>query len=172
VSLSERFTALRVRGEFGYALCIPRGWMFDETGACTEPPFEPKQESTREAFHHTAYPVQEYCGLVFAYLGPAACADAPSLGCARPRRWYASAGGTPRLGLQLAAMPREFVGPGSHLLSARAKDGREGAVGPEEPPGARALRLTAIPVGYREEASVWQRQRCAVGAARSPCNIP
>jgi 5,5'-dehydrodivanillate O-demethylase len=50
--------------------CAYHGWMFDETGACIEQPFEPKQESTREAFHHTAYPVQEYCGLVFAYLGP------------------------------------------------------------------------------------------------------
>jgi 5,5'-dehydrodivanillate O-demethylase len=50
--------------------CAYHGWMFDETGACMEQPFEPKQESTREGFHHTAYPVQELAGLLFTYMGP------------------------------------------------------------------------------------------------------
>ena len=44
---------------------------FQRQGRCLEQPFEPKQETTRDAFPHSAYPVQELGGLLFAYLGPA-----------------------------------------------------------------------------------------------------
>ena len=50
--------------------CAYHGWLFNEQGQCLEQPFEPKQETTRDAFRHAAYPVQELGGLLFAYLGP------------------------------------------------------------------------------------------------------
>jgi 5,5'-dehydrodivanillate O-demethylase len=56
--------------------CPYHGWLFDETGACTERPLEahptrPIQQTL------TAYPVRELGGLVFAYMGPAPVPDLP-----------------------------------------------------------------------------------------------
>lgn len=55
--------------------CPYHGWLFDETGACTEMPLEanPKRQQQKIA----GYPVRELGGLVFAYLGPAPVPDLP-----------------------------------------------------------------------------------------------
>lgn len=48
--------------------CMYHGWQFDGTGRCTERPAE-KDTVVPPACKIPGYPVQEYCGLVFAYLG-------------------------------------------------------------------------------------------------------
>ena len=47
--------------------CPYHGWLFDETGACTDRPME---TATRISGKLKAYPVQELGGLIFAYMGP------------------------------------------------------------------------------------------------------
>jgi len=47
--------------------CFYHGWKFDPTGACTEQPAE-KPDFCRKV-RIGAYPVREYLGLVFAYIG-------------------------------------------------------------------------------------------------------
>jgi 5,5'-dehydrodivanillate O-demethylase len=56
--------------------CPYHGWLYDETGACTERPLEadPKRAVQRKL---PGYPVRELGGLVFAYLGPLPAPDLP-----------------------------------------------------------------------------------------------
>ncbi len=54
--------------------CAYHGWMFDETGACTEQPYEETEDPTgnyKDKIHMKAYPVQVKAGIVFTYMGPA-----------------------------------------------------------------------------------------------------
>ncbi len=54
--------------------CMYHGWMYDETGQCIEQPFEETVHPDgrfKEKVQITSYPVQEKCGLLFAYFGPA-----------------------------------------------------------------------------------------------------
>jgi 5,5'-dehydrodivanillate O-demethylase len=57
--------------------CMYHGWLFNEDGLCTEIPAESKPRA--KAARIAAYPVQEYMGLVFAWLGnsPAPAFDLP-----------------------------------------------------------------------------------------------
>ena len=54
--------------------CCYHGWLFDVAGHCLDMPCEPPDKNAsdryRERFRQPWYPVQEYHGLVFAYLGP------------------------------------------------------------------------------------------------------
>ena len=53
--------------------CMYHGWMYDETGQCTEQPFEETVHPDgrfKEKVRLAGYPVQELGGLLFAYLGP------------------------------------------------------------------------------------------------------
>ena len=53
--------------------CMYHGWMFDETGQCTEQPFEETVHPDgrfKEKVKVTAYPVREMGGLLFTYMGP------------------------------------------------------------------------------------------------------
>jgi 5,5'-dehydrodivanillate O-demethylase len=53
--------------------CAYHGWLFDETGRCTEQPWETTEDPSSTFKDRTpiqAYPVQELGGLVFAYMGP------------------------------------------------------------------------------------------------------
>ena len=50
--------------------CPYHGWLYDETGQCTEQPGEPTGSTFKERIKLTSYPVQELGGLIFAYLGP------------------------------------------------------------------------------------------------------
>jgi 5,5'-dehydrodivanillate O-demethylase len=66
--------------------CMYHGWRYDGTGLCTEIPAEdkPRPQPVRIA----AYPVQEYCGLLFAYLG-----QAPAPGFDLPKKHDLEAAG-------------------------------------------------------------------------------
>lgn len=50
--------------------CCYHGWHFDVDGVCLEMPCEPPGSQRRTMVRQPWYPVREYCGLVFAYLGP------------------------------------------------------------------------------------------------------
>src|SRR5581483_409 len=47
--------------------CFYHGWKYDGAGQCTEQPAEPEPFCSRIRIR--SYPVQEYLGLIFAYLG-------------------------------------------------------------------------------------------------------
>ncbi|CAG2137099.1 5,5'-dehydrodivanillate O-demethylase oxygenase subunit [Cupriavidus yeoncheonensis] len=47
--------------------CMYHGWKYDGAGQCTERPAE--RPGTERHIRVTAYPVHEYCGLVFIYMG-------------------------------------------------------------------------------------------------------
>jgi 5,5'-dehydrodivanillate O-demethylase oxygenase subunit len=47
--------------------CIYHGWKYDQTGQCVEMPAE--KDGLAATVKIAGYPVEEYCGLVFAYLG-------------------------------------------------------------------------------------------------------
>jgi phthalate 4,5-dioxygenase len=51
--------------------CVYHGWKFDVTGTCIEMPNEPPEYRFNNKIRTTAYPTQEYGGIVWAYLGPA-----------------------------------------------------------------------------------------------------
>ena len=48
--------------------CCYHGWRFDVDGKILEG--EPPDSTLKDRLYHGAYPVHEYCGLVFAYMGP------------------------------------------------------------------------------------------------------
>ena len=53
--------------------CPYHGWMYNETGACIEQPYEETEDPTGRFKDKTpmkAYPVEQKAGLLFAYLGP------------------------------------------------------------------------------------------------------
>ena len=50
--------------------CCYHGWLFDVDGTILETPGEPSDSTLKDRLFHGAYPVQEYHGLVFAYMGP------------------------------------------------------------------------------------------------------
>jgi 5,5'-dehydrodivanillate O-demethylase oxygenase subunit len=50
--------------------CPYHGWLYDNTGQCLEMPSEPADSTFPQRIQIAAYPVQELCGLIFAYLGP------------------------------------------------------------------------------------------------------
>jgi phenylpropionate dioxygenase-like ring-hydroxylating dioxygenase large terminal subunit len=50
--------------------CCYHGWLFDVDGTILETPGEPATSKIKENFCHGAYPLHEFCGLIFAYMGP------------------------------------------------------------------------------------------------------
>jgi nitrite reductase/ring-hydroxylating ferredoxin subunit len=50
--------------------CCYHGWLFDVDGKILETPGEPPDSTLKDRLYHGAYPVLEYRGLVFAYMGP------------------------------------------------------------------------------------------------------
>ncbi len=56
-------------GERGIRCCY-HGWLFDCDGTILETPGEPADSTLKDRLLHGAYPVHEYAGLVFAYMGP------------------------------------------------------------------------------------------------------
>jgi 5,5'-dehydrodivanillate O-demethylase len=70
--------------------CMYHGWLFDETGACTEQPFEETVHPDgrfKEKTGIAGYPVEECGGLLFAYMGPQ---PAPLLPRWEPLTWEQS----------------------------------------------------------------------------------
>ena len=47
--------------------CIYHGWKFDGTGQCTEAPAEGAETASKMSI--SGYPLHEYAGLIFAYMG-------------------------------------------------------------------------------------------------------
>jgi nitrite reductase/ring-hydroxylating ferredoxin subunit len=50
--------------------CCYHGWKFDTEGRCLEQPCEPDGGRHRDRVRQPWYPVREYHGMVFAYMGP------------------------------------------------------------------------------------------------------
>jgi phenylpropionate dioxygenase-like ring-hydroxylating dioxygenase large terminal subunit len=50
--------------------CCYHGWLFDCDGTILDTPGEPADSTLKDRLFHGAYPVREYSGLVFAYMGP------------------------------------------------------------------------------------------------------
>jgi phenylpropionate dioxygenase-like ring-hydroxylating dioxygenase large terminal subunit len=50
--------------------CCYHGWLFDVDGAILETPGEPADSTLKDRLCHGAYPIHEYNGAVFAYMGP------------------------------------------------------------------------------------------------------
>ena len=64
---SLEFGIVRERG----IMCCYHGWVFDVNGRILETPGEPADSTLKDRLWHGAYPVREFRGLVFAYMGPA-----------------------------------------------------------------------------------------------------
>ncbi len=68
----HRGTTLHVgRVEDDGIRCPYHGWLFAADGTCLDQPCEPDRGRNRDRYRQPWYPVVEYNGLVFAYLGPA-----------------------------------------------------------------------------------------------------
>ena len=50
--------------------CCYHGWLFDIDGTILETPGEPAASKMKDNLCHGAYPVHEFKGLIFAYMGP------------------------------------------------------------------------------------------------------
>src|SRR5438034_8352860 len=50
--------------------CCYHGWVFDVDGRILETPGEPADSTLRQRLCQGAYPTQEFCGVVFAYMRP------------------------------------------------------------------------------------------------------
>ena len=50
--------------------CCYHGWLYDVEGNILEMPLEPPESTVKDHLKHPCYPVQEFGGLVFAYMGP------------------------------------------------------------------------------------------------------
>ena len=50
--------------------CCYHGWYFNEEGRCLDQPCEPNDSPYKNEVRQPWYPVEEYRGLVFAYMGP------------------------------------------------------------------------------------------------------
>jgi phthalate 4,5-dioxygenase oxygenase subunit len=50
--------------------CVYHGWKFDVEGHCVDMPNEPPEYEFKRRVRTTAYPVREWGGLIWAYLGP------------------------------------------------------------------------------------------------------
>ena len=50
--------------------CCYHGWQMDVDGRILDTPGEPDDSTLKDRLYHGAYPVHEYNGIVFAYMGP------------------------------------------------------------------------------------------------------
>ena len=97
--------------------CPYHGWMFDGTGQCIEMPAEAPDSTFPSRVRMPGYPVEELCGLIFAYLRPAPATAAP-LGYVRVGQRVAGYR-RHRHPLQLVADHGELPGPGACGVAAR-----------------------------------------------------
>lgn len=51
-------------------MCSYHGWKFDVRGRCIDQPLEPREAALRNNIRHLWYPVQEWGGVVWTYMGP------------------------------------------------------------------------------------------------------
>jgi len=69
------------RCEHGGLRCVFHGWLFDVNGQCLQQPAEPESSRMHLGIKHTAYPVIEKNGIVFAYMGRGAPPAFPDYDC-------------------------------------------------------------------------------------------
>lgn len=50
--------------------CCYHGWLYDVNGVILDTPAEPANSTLKDRLCHGAYPIHEFGGLVFAYMGP------------------------------------------------------------------------------------------------------
>ncbi len=50
--------------------CCYHGWLFDTEGVCLDQPCEPDRGRNRDRYRQPWYPVHEFGGLLFTYMGP------------------------------------------------------------------------------------------------------
>jgi nitrite reductase/ring-hydroxylating ferredoxin subunit len=50
--------------------CCYHGWLYDVEGRILDMPLEPPGSTLKDRLEHPCYPVEEFGGIVFAYLGP------------------------------------------------------------------------------------------------------
>jgi phthalate 4,5-dioxygenase oxygenase subunit len=50
--------------------CVYHGWKFDVDGMCVDMPNEPQEYAFENKVRTTSYPVREYGGIIWAYMGP------------------------------------------------------------------------------------------------------
>ncbi len=50
--------------------CSYHGWTFDQRGRCVEMPLEPADSKAKDRIQHIWYPVEEWGGAVWTYMGP------------------------------------------------------------------------------------------------------
>ena len=51
-------------------MCSYHGWQYDVTGRCIDQPLEPRDSSLKNTIRHLWYPVEEWAGVVWTYMGP------------------------------------------------------------------------------------------------------
>jgi nitrite reductase/ring-hydroxylating ferredoxin subunit len=51
-------------------MCSYHGWKYDQRGRCLETPLEPCDSNLKDNIRHLWYPVQEWGGVVWTYMGP------------------------------------------------------------------------------------------------------
>ena len=58
------------RNEESGLRCVYHGWKFDVDGNCVDMPSEPAESNFKDKVKLTAYPNEEFGGIVWAYMGP------------------------------------------------------------------------------------------------------
>ncbi|MEA2640597.1 MAG: 5,5-dehydrodivanillate O-demethylase oxygenase subunit, partial [Chloroflexota bacterium] len=59
--------------------CAYHGWLYDTSGSCLECPAEPAGSKFHLTVTATAYPVQKFIGMYWAYLGPLPAPEIPKI---------------------------------------------------------------------------------------------
>ncbi|MBM2812491.1 MAG: ring-hydroxylating oxygenase subunit alpha, partial [Chloroflexi bacterium] len=97
--------------------CAYHGWLYDTGGNVLECPAEPAESQFYRTVKHVAYPVREYVGLAWAYLGPAPAPEIP------PYDVWARTDGKHKVVVQpnldanwLAPMENSVDGPHAYIL--------------------------------------------------------
>ena len=66
------------RVENGGLRCLYHGWLFDVNGQCIDQPAEPDDKKFCHKVRQTAYPVQEYGGVIWTYMGEGRAPQIPA----------------------------------------------------------------------------------------------
>jgi len=77
------------RVENGGLRCLYHGWLFDINGKCIDQPAEPEDKKFCHKVKHPSYPVQEYGGVIWTYMGEGEAPLIPAfqyLDCAPEKR--------------------------------------------------------------------------------------
>lgn len=51
-------------------MCSYHGWRYDTRGRCVDQPLEPRDSNLKDKIRHPWYPVQDWGGVVWTYMGP------------------------------------------------------------------------------------------------------